>query len=295
MLWRWTARKPMNLLTDVFWIAGPLLQLTLLTFLWKRKLRAIFPRFFAYIAFQVVKAAVLFAVYHYAPESYYYAYWTGNLLSVLLAVTVMDEVWRNLFRPYAGLQMLGSVIFRWACAVMLLIAVSSAVSGAATTSDRVQDTILNFDRSMRLMQCGLFLLLVLLSRLLKHFWRQHVFGIALGFGIFASVEFLLVSMLLRFGDAHIEAMSSIKSAAYLGVLLLWIGYIRQRRPIAVASRQLIQWNLAFTGPLDSAQLPSFITMVEQAAERVLARSAWTRSPGKGLRVVGGDSGSDKND
>jgi hypothetical protein len=36
-------------------------------------------------------------------------------------------------------------------------------------------------------------------------------------------------------------------------------------------------------------------MVEQAAERVLARSAWTRSPGKGLRVVGGDSGSDKND
>ena len=284
----------MNSLTYVLWILGPVLQVTLLGFLWARKLRHIFPRFFAYIAFQVVKSAALAIVYRYSPDNYYYAYWTGNALSVLLAVTVMDEVWHNLFRPYEGLQKLGSVIFRWACAVLLAIAVSSAVSGAGTAPDRVQDAILNFDRSMRLMQCGLFLLLVLLSRLLKHFWRQHVFGIALGFGIFASVEFLVVSIMLRSGEAHIEAMSLIKSASYNLVTLLWIAYIRQRRPMAVASRQLTDWNMSIAGPLDSAQTPSFITMVEQAAERVLARSAW-RTPGKGLRVVGADTRTEEND
>lgn len=279
----------------VSWILGPVLQITLLVFLWVRKLRPIFPRFFAYIAFQVVKAVVLFIVYHsYSADDYFYAYWTGNALSILLAVAVMDEVWRNLFRPYEGLQKLGSLIFRWACAVLLVIAISSAVSGEGTAADRVKDTILNFDRSMRLMQCGLFLLLVLLSRLLKHFWRQHVFGIALGFGIFASVEFLVVSFLLRYGDAHLAAMSLIKSATYNVVTLLWIAYIRQRRPMAVASPQLTNWNLALYGPVDSTEAPSFISMVEQAAERVLARSAWTRTPGKGLRVVGGEPGADDN-
>jgi hypothetical protein len=52
---------------------------------------------------------------------------------------------------------------------------------------------------------------------------------------------------------------------------------------------LTDWNLAFEGPLVGTEAPSFMTMVEQAAERVLARSAWTRTPGKGLRVVGGDT------
>jgi hypothetical protein len=258
-------------------------------------LRPVFPRFFAYIAFQVVKSVVLFIVYHYfSTDDYFYAYWTGNALSVLLAVTVMDEVWCNLFRPYEGLQKLGSLIFRWACAVLLVIAISSAVSGDGTAAARVKDTILNFDRSMRLMECGLFLLLVLLARLLKHFWRQHVFGIALGFGIFASVEFLVVSILLRYGDAHLMAMSLTKSATYNVVTLLWIAYILQRRPMAVASPQLSEWNLALGGPIDRTQVPSFITMVEQAAERVLERSTWKRTPGKGLRVVGGEPGAKDN-
>jgi hypothetical protein len=285
----------MNPSMYISWILGPVLQVTLLAFLWSRKLQPIFPRFFTYIAFQVMKAVVLFIVYHYySADNYFYAYWTGNTLSILLAVAVMDEVWRNLFRPYEGLQKLGSLIFRWASAVLLVIAISSAISGEGTAASRVKDTILNFDRSMRLMQCGLFLLLVLLSRLLKHFWRQHVFGIALGFGIFASVEFLVVSILLRYGDGHLQAMSLIKSATYNVATLLWIAYIRQRRPMAVASPQLAEWNLALCGPVDSTQAPSFITMVEQAAERVLARSAWTRTPNKGLRVVGGEPGADDN-
>jgi len=272
------------------WILGPILQLTLLAFLWTRKLQPVFPRFFAYIAFQVLKSVVLFFVYRYSPDNYFYAYWAGNALSVLIAVTVMDEVWRNLFRPYEGLQKLGSLIFRWACAVLLAVAISSAIASQGTATDRVQDTILNFDRSMRLVQCGLFFLLILLSRLLKHFWRQHVFGIALGFGIFASVEFLVVSVLLRSGETHLEAMSLIKSATYNLVTLVWIAYIRQRRPMALASPQLTNWNLALVGPVDNSQVPSFITMIEQAAERVLARSAWTRTPNKGFRVVGSDTG-----
>jgi len=283
-------KPPMNSSIYACWSLGPILQLTLLAFLWTRKLQPIFPRFFAYIAFQVLKSVVLFFVYRYSPDNYFYAYWAGNALSVLIAVTVMDEVWRNLFRPYEGLQKLGSLIFRWACAVLLAVAISSAIASQGTTADRVQDTILNFDRSMRLVQCGLFFLLILLARLLKHFWRQHVFGIALGFGIFASVEFLVVSVLLRSGETHLEAMSLIKSATYNLVTLVWIAYIRQRRPMALASPQLTNWNLALVGPVDNSQVPSFITMIEQAAERVLARSAWTRTPNKGFRVVGSDTG-----
>ena len=37
-------------------------------------------------------------IYHYYDGSYFDAYWTGNAISVLLAVTVMDEILHNLFK-----------------------------------------------------------------------------------------------------------------------------------------------------------------------------------------------------
>ncbi len=38
----------MNWLTDVSWIAGPALQIILLTFMVRRELQGVFPRFFSY-------------------------------------------------------------------------------------------------------------------------------------------------------------------------------------------------------------------------------------------------------
>ncbi len=290
MLWRCYFGTPMNSLVYVSWVLGPALQITLLWFMLRQKLQSVFPRFFAYILFQVLKSCVLFGISHfssdnYSSDNYFYAYWAGNAVSVLLAVTVLDEIWRNLFKPYEGLQRLGSLIFRWACAVLLLIAVSSAISGQGAVADRVTSAVLNFDRSMRLLQCGLFLLLVLLCHYLKHFWRQHVFGIALGFGIFASIELILVSVLLRYGDAQIDLMSLLKGTTYNLVTLLWIAYLRQHRPVPVTAPELRDWSFALAGPQKIDDTPSFITMVEQAAERVLARSTWLGPPHRKSRVV----------
>ena len=69
--------------TYISWILGPVLQITLLIFLWTRRLRPIFPRFFTYIAFQLVKSAALFIVYRYVHDDYYYRSRKGVLLKEL--------------------------------------------------------------------------------------------------------------------------------------------------------------------------------------------------------------------
>ena len=105
-----------------------------------------------------------------------------------------------------------------------------------------------FDRSMRLMQVGLFLLLMLLCRLLKNCWRQQVFGIALGFGVFASIELILVSVVMWSGDSHADLISLLKSAAYNAVTLVWIGYLKQQPQLvpqvepAMTTRMLSVWR-----------------------------------------------------
>src|SRR5258708_10576924 len=194
----------------------------------QRKLHAVFPRFFSYILFQIVKSGFLFVIYRYYDGCYFDAYWTGNAISVLLAVAVMDEMLHNLFKQDGGIQNLGSIIFRCACGLLLLLSIVNAFSTQAANADRVVAAVLAFDRNVRVMECGLFLLLMLLCRFLRNCFRQHVFGIALGFGVFASIELIVVSIVMHYGEGPVAIVSLMKSAAYNAVTLLWIIYLRRQ-------------------------------------------------------------------
>jgi hypothetical protein len=152
----------------------------------------------------------------------------------------------------------------------------------------VVSAVLAFDRSVRVMQCGLFFLLMILCRLLRNCWKQHVFGIALGFGIFASIELMLVSIVMHFGDGPAAIVSLVKSAAYNGVTLLWIMYLRrQSEPIPEldVAPQLSALNVSLVASTQAGD-NGFLSMVEQAVDRVLSRGSWPRPSVKGSQIIG---------
>lgn len=271
----------------ISWLLGPALQVGLLAVMVRRHLHRTFPQFFFYILFEILKTGLLFVVYRRYPSSYFDAYWTGNAMSVLMAVLVMDEVLHNLFEEYGGIQNLGSLIFRWACGLLLLLSVVNALSSQAATAERVVTAVLSFDRSVRLMQCGLVLLLLLLCRIVSQCWRQHVFGIALGFGVSASVELILVSLVMHYGNNSGPTVSLINSVSYNVVTLIWIAYASQSRqsiPQIALAPQLNALNLAIVESSPGGEV-RFLSMVEDAVERVLSRGSWQKSPAKGPHVV----------
>jgi hypothetical protein len=279
----------MNALTYTSWIAGPLLQIFLLAYMIRNSWHKVFPRFFSYILFQTIKSACLFVTYRYYYTSYFDAYWAGNAVSVFLAVIVMDEILASLLKEYGGNQNLGLTIFRWSCGLLLLLAIVSGWSSGEASATGIMEAVFAFDRSVRLMQCGLFLLLMLLCRFLRNCWRQPAFGIALGFGVFASVELILISIIISFGsNGEGTIISLAKSGAYNAVTLLWIGYLRQRAQ-AVPAPQAATGTLTLaprTSLRVSDSQAAFMLMVEQAVDRVLSRSNWPRPATKGSRIVG---------
>ena len=95
----------------------------------------------------------------FSPESYFDAYWTGNAVSVIFTVAVMDEILRSLFKEYGGIQILGTTIFRWSCGLLLLLQLGCIVQWRSGWR-QVVAAVFAFDRSLRLMQVGLFLLLM---------------------------------------------------------------------------------------------------------------------------------------
>ena len=270
------------------WIAGPTLQITLIVCMVRQRMQIVFPRFFSYILFQILKSGVLFVTYRYYAEGYFDAYWAGNAISVVLAITVMDEILHKLFEEYGGAQNFGSLIFRWSCGLLLLLAIVNALCTREGASDQVVAVVLAFDRSVRVMQCGLVCLLLLLCRSLRHCWRRRVFGIALGFGIFASVELILVSIALRSGSSSGAIVSLSKSAAYNAVTLLWIFYLSQQSE-SIPRMEFAAKGNAQTVPVTDfvpvTSSDSFISMVEEVVEQVLLRGQWPRPATKASHII----------
>src|SRR6201987_963829 len=181
-----------NFAYNALWFAHPTLQAFLVGIMLWRRVHRTFPIFFGYIVFQILVFAITFPLH--SPRFYaifFYLYWATTAVSVVLGFRVIHEIFLDVFRPYHTLRDLGSVLFKWAGLVMLMVAGVVAASTRADAGDLMVNAILTAQRSVRVVQCGLVLFLIVFARYLGVNRQQKSFGVALGFGGFAIVELSL--------------------------------------------------------------------------------------------------------
>jgi hypothetical protein len=264
------------------WIAHPALELSLAGVMFWRKLHRTFPIFFAYIVFQILNFLVLFPIYRSGNiMAYFYAYWISAAISLAIGFKVIHEIFLDVFRPYHTLKDLGTVLFKWAALVMLLVAmVVTAASPGGTDTPLAQAVIIG-QRCVRVIQCGLILFLLVFSKYLGVSWRQHSFGIALGFGGFASVE-LVGLALFSGGQIHPPTLSLINTTAYSLAILTWIGYGLLKTTSREASANLLmsqRWDQGLSDLRHPVGEDSLIPMFERMVDRAFSHSP--RDPGGG--------------
>lgn len=261
-----------SLLQYALWLGGWALSLAVAVTLVRRKLRQEYPFFFAYAAFQVVSAIPLFALYQRGVYAdYFYAYWTSSALGLGLGLAVLYEVFQHAFRPYAALRGLGSMLFRWATLVLLVVGLLTAFSAPMGPSPLIAG-ILSLERSIRMMQCGLLLLLLLFSPRLGISWRSHLFGITAGFGGYAAVVLTLITLRSHLNFPGDPAYSLVNSGAYTLAAGAWLGYLLAPEPARQAVRvQPVpdQWDFALQGIGRTRPADSFLVNMEKTVDRVL--------------------------
>ena len=263
------------LLGYALWVGGSALSFAVVVTMVRRKLRLEFPFFFSYAAFQVVSAPLLWTLYHRGVYAdYFYAYWTISALSFALGLGVLYEIFQHAFRPYAALRGLGSMLFRWAALVLLMVAVITALSAPAGQSPLIT-AILSLERSIRMMQCGLLILMLFFSPQLGLSWRSHLFGITAGFGGYAAISLTLVSLRAQLGIPGDTAYTLINSGAYTLAAATWFAYLLAPEPARQAVRvQPVpdSWDFALQG-IGRAQAPdSFLSNMEKTVDRILTES-----------------------
>jgi len=187
---------------------------------------------------------------------------------------VIHEAFLDVFRPFHTLRDLGTVLFKWAGLVMLLVAGVVSVSTNSSDAAPWVQAITTAQRCVRIIQVGMVLFLLFFARYLGVSRRQHSFGIALGFGTFAVVELTLIA---SWAGDHLSSLgvNLINMGAYDAALFIWLGYTLAKSPARDAAFTLLRpqrWEQSLSDIQHPLPADSLIPMFEGMVDRALSRT-----------------------
>jgi predicted transporter len=260
----------------ILWCTTPVLMTVLAVAMYWRRLHKEFPYFFNYVVFQVLSFLIEFPLRNW--NNYFYIYWTMTALSIVVSFAVLLEIFKDAFRPYEALRDLSVILFRWCALVVLLVAGMWAISSwRGNQIDNVTNAIYVVERSVRMMQCGLVLFMLLFSEYLGISRRNVLFGIAIGFGFFAAVNMLVMTALSHQRVISNANLSRISALSYLLSMMIWLAYAILPATARVALKQPAEATHKWDRALDDARNPapavSLLDTMDQTVERLLYHRA----------------------
>lgn len=262
---------------------------------WKKGLYRRFPAMGVYLALRLASMPFLLSVLYiysqpwgrnYFPV-YFFTYWAVYLASAVLLFFVCMEVFRSALVGFPGLMKIGVVIFRWAVLVSVMVTFST-VSFAHRGLLAIPVLVMGVMRSVSLLELCLLGFLCLSMNALRLSVRDLGFGIALGFGVLSSNDFVVFSLMSQ-TPSLTTPLQFVYEAVTLATLGIWAAYCTlpepARKPVVMpASSAIYRWNeiasaLGHTGTqvaVPQAANSFFLTDVEKVVEKVLTKNLKSR-------------------
>ena len=260
---------------------------------WKKGLYRRFPATSAFLTLRAVSTVFLLTVLrtaalpwgrdHHVIALYFYGYFTMYLASAVLLYFICIEVFRSALAAFPGILRVGIVVFRWAAVVSVIVSLTS------TTYPKnglliMYDISYGLMRSVSVLELCLLAFLGLSMNALRMSIRDMAFGIALGFGILSTSDFILSSWSSRITTPN-DPVQFVCESFLLAALGVWLLYCFLPKPtprpvLMPASSAIYRWNeiasaLGHTGTKVAVQQPTnsfFLSDVERVVEKVLARN-----------------------
>jgi hypothetical protein len=262
---------------------------------WAKSLHRRFPAMGGYLALRLASMPVLlFFLYGQSQfwfhglcfPIYFYLYWTVYTASAIFLFFVCMEVFRSALSAFPGLMRFGLVIFRWAVLASIIVSFA-AVNFTQHGVLLIPEIAFRLMRSVSVVELCLLGFLCLSMNALRFSARDMAFGIALGFGVMSSSDFILASFWSP-KTSLVDVVQFISEAAILITLGMWVTYCAlpapARKPVTVpANSTILRWNeiataLGHTGTQVALQPASgfFLSDVEKVVEEALTRNLKSR-------------------
>jgi len=254
-----------------------------------------FPAMGYYLTLRAISTPVLFFVLREAllagdhnlsallHKIYFFGFFGTYLATAILLFFICIEVFRAALAAFPGITKLAIVIFRWAAIVSVIVSLSS-ISYTNLGLHIIPDVSYGLMHSVSVLELCLLAFLCLSMNALRLTVRDLSFGIALGFGVLSSGDFIIASWISR-AASYNAPVEFIYESLILATLSIWMVYCvlpePVRQPILMPTNSTIyRWNeiasaLGHTGTRIAVQQPAnsfFLSDVERVVEKVLARN-----------------------
>jgi putative Mn2+ efflux pump MntP len=215
----------LNSFIDIFSMAGLVLQGVLAVALVGKKAWKPYPLFTVYSLLNFGFTVALY-VLHTPPAIYFYSFWIGEAITIVLGFGVIYELFQNLFSNHRAVLKQARLVLRWTCVALLCVAVSVILVQAPIAS-MLRSGVLIFEEALRVVELGLLMFLFAASLALGLHWRQAEFGIALGLGLFVAVELAAVALRSQIGPQTSlwQLLDVIRILAFDTSLVVWLRYL----------------------------------------------------------------------
>jgi len=228
------------------WIAPHLFLGMVVAGFLRRGLQKQLPIFSTYMVFALVNFFTLFGVSLVMPlNSYRWVLLWGMAVSSLLQFAVIYELASELILSRSSLAVPLRNLLRGVSAVLLLVAAGFSGAFSSISVQRVVNVLQVVDFASSVVRCGLLIILFVFTRALQISWRSRSAGIALGFGILASIELAGVGLRGAFGKSGYITVDLVQMAGFHVCVLIWLVYLflPERNP-AFTGRGLPESELA---------------------------------------------------
>lgn len=218
-----------------FWIAPHLLLFVIAAIMFRRGLHRQFPWFFSYLILEGIFFVVTFVASHLSSVStptYEKIGGVQMLVNICLRFGVVYEIFSTVFASYPVLLRSGRGVLRGALILLLLIGIAVAAYEPGANAGRIAYVSSALSRSVSLIQCGLLVVLLVFSSYFRLSWQSFAMGIALGVGIYASVDLGIAAVYAELSPVSRKAQyifDFVGMGTYHCSVLIWLGYLLVRK------------------------------------------------------------------
>jgi hypothetical protein len=207
------------------WIAPHILLAIFLIWLLRRGWQRQLPIFISYVVFELVQFIVLFAIFLHSPFPAALYKWTlviGTGTVSILELGVIYELANELLLSRSSLASILRPVLQVILASLVLLAAIGSGAFSEISVQRVINVFEMIDFSSNLVEAGMVLALLIFARALRVSWHSWVAGVAVGFGISASIDLISAALRAEWGKRGLIAADLTQMAGFHVCVVIWL-------------------------------------------------------------------------
>ncbi len=209
----------------------------------------------AFLAVRLTTSALLFPLLHShwfalsvqdTYRYYFWIYWPSFAIEAVLGLGIIISIYRLAMEPLKGLQSLGMIMFRWAGAISIAIAITIGFGPHVTGMRFIMRVVMQMQQTQSVLTLCMLLFVCFAIHPMGLSYRSRVFGVSFGLGLMATVDLVQAAWVGRVPQM-MSLFSTVSSITMCVTLCIWATYFavpepKRRMIVLPTTSPFFRWN-----------------------------------------------------